>query len=194
MIPRRSLLVGSVASLSVPLVARFRRYLRAHGQPLIEPPANAPDTLFVTLEGDDYVISLGEPARQLPDVITWRQYLTKRGECTDETKENLERIENDWGVEQHDLDSLMDEYMWYDYWGRAESPTSRAFYLLQELDIGPELADGAKGPGLEFVDGPSPGSDYLAVHCLDALSISLLQHRLREIGSPLAVKYIGEIW
>jgi len=60
---------------------------------------------------------------------------------------------------------------------------------LHSLDIGPDLtgADGTIG-GLEFVDGPFPGSNYLGVHCHDDISVSLLQARLVELGENIEVQ------
>ena len=75
---------------------------------------------------------------------------------------------------------------------RVASPNALAFKLLEDLDIGPKLAGpGDEVGGLEFIDGDAPGHDYLGVHADDALSISLLQHRLNELDTGIAVELIG---
>ena len=44
--------------------------------------------------------------------------------------------------------------------------------------------------GLSFIDGCHPGNDYLGVRADDALSASLLQARLCELGENIRVELL----
>ena len=82
----------------------------------------------------------------------------------------------------------MPDDWWSEYLDRR-GPSAEAHYLLEGLDIGRDLrADGKVAGGLEFIDGPFPGNNYLGVHANDAISVSLLQHELNAISAGIAVK------
>ena len=78
-------------------------------------------------------------------------------------------------------------------WLRTDSPNANAYYLLEHLDIGPDLT-GANGElgGIHFIDGECPSYDYLGVRCEDELSVSLLQARLNELDTGLAVRVVED--
>lgn len=103
--------------------------------------------------------------------------------------EDYETLYYEFDMKPTELCQKADLSFYLDAWCRMKSPWSRAHALLQSLDIGPDLtgADGTVG-GLEFIDGPFPGSDYLGVHCYDDISISLLQARLVELGENIEVR------
>ena len=96
-------------------------------------------------------------------------------------------------VRPKQLDEEADWHWYAGPWLRIDAPSAKAYYLLQELDIGPILTD-ANGElaGIEYIDGPHPGNDYLGVYCNNELSISLLQARLNELDTGLAVRVVED--
>ena len=75
--------------------------------------------------------------------------------------------------------------------GEFDSPKAKAYHYLETLDLFGSNGIGELRRGdLQFVDGAFPGSDYLAVVSNDALSASLLQARLLELGEKTYVELI----
>lgn len=189
---RRAFIVGAGSALTLPIVSKFEWFIRNEGRPLIEVPRHPVDTLFVGLYSHGQ-ITLG-PEISSPPTITWREYLTQNEAWGDlpTRRSELREICNEYGIEPESLDSECDSEFWIDSWGRTESPNARAYHLLSTLDLGPELCGGPGEVGeLSFVDGPAPGNDYLGVHVYDDLSISLLQHRLNELGENIVVEVVS---
>ena len=122
------------------------------------------------------------PAFELPE-MTWREVI-ERYHCWPEYWEELKDV---YGMTDADLDKPTDVDSYIDSWCRLDSPNAEAFHLLNGLDIGTELRHGNKVGGLEFYDGPMPGSDYLGVHAECGVSLSLLQHRLNELKTGIKV-------
>ena len=67
-----------------------------------------------------------------------------------------------------DFDRVMDFWDVVDTWSYHDSPNARAYRLLEDLDLGPQLT-GAEAVGeINFIDGACPGVDYLGVASPDA--------------------------
>ena len=190
MITRRQFLIGAGSTLTLPLVNKFVLYLEYKGAPLIEAPSNPNDILYVNLD-EDYSIELGKFPDEIP-TLTWREFLFERlGYEYPKRLSDFRQLYEEWGVKPHEFDDEYEDY-YMDCWIRCESPSAQAFHLLQELDIGPLLSGpGDAVGGLSFIDGPSPCSNYVGVHADDDLSISLLQQRLNDLGTGIAVEMIG---
>jgi hypothetical protein len=188
MITRRAFLIGAGSALTLSIVDKFVWHLDNKGKPLIEKPKDTGKVLFVHGD-DDYRIDLGRTPEKFP-TVTWREFLVEKlGHPNPTTLSQFREIYYNYDIKPRDLDTECDSY--FGYWDQNESPTALAYNLLDGLDIGPVL----KGPGdevggLEFIDGDAPGHDYLGVHADDDLSISLLQHRLNELGTGIAVEFV----
>jgi len=190
MITRRSFLIGAGAVLTVDLVARFEWHIRNQGKPLILAPEK-PDTILHVLPDSGYEIYLG----------SWDEILerTHREALEDYCGLNMDKaklklsdyrmIWEDYGIRPRELDRPVSCDFLAEGLPRAASPSGAAYFLLDRLNIGPDLnGPGNLVGGLEFVDGPMPGNDYLGVSCRDEISISLLQARLNELGENIAVR------
>ena len=70
---------------------------------------------------------------------------------------------------------MIDEIIPMDFWYEAferRGPHADAHWLFKGLDIGPNLVmNGQVVGGLQFIDGPIPGNNYLAVHAEDEISV-----------------------
>jgi hypothetical protein len=189
MITRRKFLIGAGSALTLPTVNKFIWHIDSKGHPLIEKPSNPRKTLFVD-QFDDFRIDLGREPEEYP-TATWREFLVdKLGYKTPTTLSQFRDLYNEFGLKPRELDTDFDGY--FEYWDQTEGPSALAYRLLEELNIGPKLA----GPcnevgGIKFVDGDSPGHDYIGVHAYDNLSISLLQNRLNELGTGIALELIS---
>jgi hypothetical protein len=181
--------VGAGTALTLPIVSKFEWFIQTEGRPLIEVPRHPVETLFVGLYSDGE-ITLGRDVYDLPR-ITWGEYLAQYvigGELPSRRSE-LREICGPYGIEPESLDCECDSEFWMDSWARTDSPNATAYHLLDSLDLGPELRGRPGEFGeLRYIDGPSPGNDYLGVYVDDPLSISLLQHRLNALGENIAVE------
>lgn len=188
MLTRRAFLAGTAGTLSTTLLQRFEWFLRDQKRPLIEAPTAPTEHLYVSRDyGDELLITLGKPD-ELPDPPTWAEFFATTWGVDTKDKAGLLDACADWGLEPEQLYSECESETWITHWCRNESVQAKAFYLLEDLDIGTTLR-GATGEvgGLTFIDGPSPGNDYLGVHADNELSISLLQHRLNELRTGIQV-------
>jgi hypothetical protein len=91
---------------------------------------------------------------------------------------------------EQELDDPADENIVGSYWNRYLSASSRAFRHLQAVDLWTYENGGRDETiGLTFQDWPYvPGGwEVLAVHCDDELAVSLLQHRLNQLGADTAL-------
>lgn len=190
MFSRRAFLIGAGTALTLPVVKKFQWFIEQHDRPLIEVPENPIETLYVYRDFD-YQIDLGAYVDELPS-ITWRQFLTDyQGEEIPTKLSEFRDLYENWGIRPRDLDTECPSDRWVDSWARSDSPNARAYDLLSGLDLGPELTGGpCQIGGIEFIDGASPGNDYLGVQAKDELSVSLLQHRLNELGQRYEVELL----
>jgi hypothetical protein len=186
MITRRSFLVGAGSTLTLSTVDKFIWHIDNKGNPLIETPKGRSKVLYVS-KGDDFRIDLGRAPDKYP-TATWRKFLVnKLGHENPTSLSQFREIYHNYGIRPCDLNTECECY--FEYWDRTESPTALAYNLLDELNIGPILAGPSNSiGGLVFMDAPAPGHDYLGVHANDDLSVSLLQHRLNELGTGITVE------
>ena len=89
---------------------------------------------------------------------------------------------------EHLLDTPADSSDICEWYARHDSANARAFYELQDLDLGPVIGTYRSRGELRFIDGPCPGNDSLIVTANDMTSLSLLQARLNEINAGILVK------
>jgi len=126
--------------------------------------------------------------------LTYREMLYHyRGVSEPKTLSDFRDIYHEWGITPKMLDQFADPMDYVDEWGRIDSPKAKAYHYLETLDLfGSNGIGGLRRGDLQFVDGAFPGSDYLAVVSNDALSASLLQARLLELGEKTYVELIPE--
>ena len=156
------------------------------GEPLIIPPADITTELFAVGDGSgEYRLNIGDP-RVGPPRMTLQEFINR---YYDGDVEGFvaECYDND---EDADLDAEVDEWEVVEHWAATDSPHALAYYMLDGLDLGPDL-DGPDAVGeLQFICGPCPGNDYLGVHATDALTLSLLQERLNQLKTGIHIKIL----
>ncbi len=172
---------GAAAGFILPsYYIRALEFLDQFGKPLLRHPEIITDDLFVRDEGSHLLMHLGDPELGPPE-MTWREFLEEYHPYA------LEDPEGEWGVLESDLDELVDSEFVVESWARSDSPNAQAYYLLESLDLGPDLSGSDAVGGLVFTNCPMPGSDYLGVAAEDHVSISLLQQRLNDLGTGIRV-------
>ncbi len=184
-ISRRQFILGTAAGLILPsYFDRAFSYFENTGEALLEVPRNTQIELIASFDlGDEYELNLGDPYQEPPE-MTVREYACRyyAGE-----EDYLNWIEED----DVDLDAKMDFWDIIDTWARHDSPNARAYRLLENLDLGPELCGENAVGEINFIDGPCPGNDYLGVHAPTQLDLSLLQARLNGLNTGIRLS-VGE--
>ena len=182
-ISRRQFILGTASGLILPAYYdKVLAFIENHGEPLIEIPKQASLDLYAVSQGpgDGYELNAGVPWAE-PPPMTVREFAVEH--CGGE-----EAFREEWrDGEEVDFDDFMDPEFTVEYWGRSKSPNAQAFYLLDGLDLGPDL-EGANAVGeIRFIDGACPGNDYLGVRATDQVSVSLLQKRLNELDTGIRI-------
>lgn len=183
---RRNFLIGVGAGLILPTFYETAyKHLLLHDSPLILPPSKP----TIELLAHDYAgygsftLNWGDPYSDLPDFnyMSWRNFAD---EYLGGDYEWILLANED--EEDFDLDDAVNPYWAEDHWILKHSPNGRAYDLLSGYDLGLDHQE-ANGVGqIEFIECDRPGSDYRGVEA-DAVGLSLLQHKLNELGSGISV-------
>jgi hypothetical protein len=186
-ISRRQFLLGTTAGLILPsFYERAYSFFENHGEPLLIAPNHAEGILCVTHSCDTLQLHLGDPEEGPPE-MSIREFCLRHGHGDPATW-----YRDDWlcidDPDPVDMNDPMDEWAIFDWWLRTDSSSARAYHFLENLDLGSHLTGPDAVGSLEFIDGPCPGNDYLGVEAFDELSVSLLQHRLNELGTGLRIE------
>ena len=180
-ISRRQFILGTASGLILPsYYDKVLSYFENHGEPLIEIPKQADTELLVVDDYGSLQFHLGDPEAEPPE-MTVREFALEH--CGSE-----EAYREEWcDGEEVDFDDFVDPEIVLDYWARDESSNAQAFYLLEGLDLGPDLNRKNAVGEIRFIDGACPGNDYLGVEAADQVSISLLQKRLNELDMGIRI-------
>jgi hypothetical protein len=187
---RRSFLVGAgSAIITTSFYKDVVRYTERKDAPLIVPPDNYNAILYaLDDEYGGFDLYLGKhPLEDHPPSWTWGEYL--EGARGWDKKQVRQFLAENYGVSLREARDFVDHPASEDdvleWYLRRRSASAKAFYELQQLDLGPEF----DGEGeIRFIDGPCPGNDSLIVTADDSVSLSLLQARLTELNSGILVK------
>jgi hypothetical protein len=194
--------LGTASAGAGLIVARYYdtafAYLQNHGEPLLQAPRSVNQTLFAYgtsgWDGSDqWRLSLGDwfKARQY---FTWREvferYNTDQQDYFSEYQ-SLAEMADEWGFASED--ALLDSDAYFEHfendWYANDCPFTQAYDLLDCDEIGPVLRHGDAIGHLFFEYAPGmcsvPGG---IVDAADLLTLSLLQHRLNELGKGIAIK------
>jgi len=187
---RRQFLVRAAAVLGALITPAFVRdaqaFARAEGAPLLLPPAvRANRTLIAVPMHRGYSLHIGTPFEPMP-MWTWRELAEERG-CwgVDEVLEFI--AEHNDGLNKRERRALLDEpaddWLVAECWDESYASTTLAFNYLDELDLGPAFGESRHARGtLHFIESYGPGDNTRVVEAADALTLSLLQARLVELG------------
>ena len=192
---RRSFLVGAGAIITTSFVDNAQAFARKTGEPYLLSEVRTPQVLYAcrTFDCDHperFQLTFGKPQYEPSYVPTWGEFLKLEGvDETDET--SWDEFSTKWEISKADLRRPMNEYAWQCSWDCRYSPSARAVRMLEGLDLHRSDKHRSIG-GLEFIEGQYPGSFDRWVEAEDALSVSLLQARLRELRAPVEVR-LGEL-
>lgn len=184
-ISRRQFILGTAAGLILPsYYEKIFSYFENTGEAFLEAPRQTEIELFAADGGgDSYELNWGDPWEEPPE-MTVREF--SRRFYSDE-EEFLDAWGEDWVT---DWNAPMDWDYILDFWARTDSPRARAYRLLEDFDLGPDLT-GAEAVGeIRFIDGPCPGNDYLGVNAPTQLDLSLLQKRLNDLDAGIRIKIV----
>ena len=184
---RRGFLIGAGSLLTTAFVSDARSFIRRTSQPLLASPAEVAQTMYWYEHGDDgYTLTLGEWTMDPPPAPTWRKFFIDQG-IPHKTEKEANKIYEIHCIGPEDYDKPVSERYWWDRWECEDNPSAKAFWLLSEANLGPELGS-ARGPLLEFHEGDNhPGSNDRWVIAKNKLSLSLLQARLIDIRMPIKI-------
>ncbi len=178
-ISRRQFIIGTAAGLILPAYFdRLFTFYENTGEALLEAPGKTEIDLVALDRGDGtYQLNWGDPYEEPPE-MTVREFAIR-----------YFGSEEEWldcnGYEDDDFDRVMDFWDVVDSWAYNDSPNARAYRLLEDLDLGPQLT-GAEAVGeINFIDGACPGVDYLGAHAPTQLDIALLQKRLNDLDTGI---------
>ena len=195
---RRQFLIGSGSILTASFISKATVFAEKTKSvlPLME-QSNAKQTIYFVNNGFDYQLLLNQSGFDYPPAITYREALDRYFGVFIPQDKPLNRSDTrelsfDPGLMPKQLDEEADFEFFGESWARTDSPNAEAYHLLDGLDLFDYSGDeGRLIGGLKFIDGPHPGSDYLGVHADDALSANLLQARLLELNTDIAVEIVG---
>ena len=178
---RRQFILGTAAGLILPsYYDKVFTFFENHGEPLLELPASSDIELFAVDWGNcGPQLHLGDPHTEPPE-MTIREFAERYCGGTEQYLE-------EYGYEESDLDSLMDYYDVLDTWIYNDAPAARAYRLLEDMDLGPDLSGEDSVGEIRFIDGVSPGNDSFWCEAADEVSLSLLQKRLNELNTGIRV-------
>ncbi len=155
-------------------------YWENHGEALIEVPKTTEiELIAVDRGGDGLELNWGDPWEG-PPKMTVREFA--RRYCGGE---EAYRIDWCWEEEEVDFDAQMDWWDVVDCWARVDSPNAKAYRLLENLNLGPDLVGKDAVGEIRFIDGPCPGNDYLGVEAPSLVDVSLLQKRLNDLDTGI---------
>ena len=180
-ISRRQFILGTASGLILPsYYDKVLSYFENHGEPLIEIPKQADTELLVVDDYGSLQFHLGDPEAEPPE-MTVREFALEH--CG-----SKKAYQEEWcDGEDVDFDDFVDPEIVVDYWARHDGSNAQAFYLLEGLDLGPDLNRKNAVGEIRFIDGACPGNDYLGVEAADQVSISLLQKRLNELDMGIRI-------
>jgi hypothetical protein len=188
-ISRRQFILGTGAGLILPAYYdKVFTFFENHGEPIIEAPKQALNDLYAVNWNDCFIeFHLGEVQPEAPGPMTIREFAI-RYFGDEQGYLDAYCCERD-GIEV-DFDAIQDPVMLENTWLRRDSPMARAYRLLENLDLGPDL-NGKDAVGqIDFLDAPNMHSWYLGVQTEDPVSVSLLQKRLNDLNTGVRVSLV----
>ena len=101
--------------------------------------------------------------------------------------EQMDRLEDYWGIGECELDMEIDEDYVMDRWLLHDGPAAQAYYLLDSLDLGNALRGPGAVGGIDFMEESNMVWTWRYATPKDEVSLSLLQQRLNDLGTGIRV-------
>jgi hypothetical protein len=178
---RRQFILGTGAGLILPsYYDKVFTFFENTGEALIEIPKQTDiELIAIDRTGDGFELNWGDPWLEPPE-MTVREFAVRYFG----SEENFIELSEE---EDIDFDAKMDFWDVVDTWSYRDSPNARAYRLLEDLDLGPDLTGEDAVGEIKFIEGASPGNDYLGVEAPSQLDISLLQKRLNDLDTGIRI-------
>ena len=191
MLSRRQFLLAAAGAI-VPgeifpgFLGRALSYLEENDEPLLISPDN-PDHVLYAVHGElgEYSLLLDNPSLE-PPTFTWREFMEHFFGSV-ENYLGIDELSEVGEVFEYGLDEEADWWTVLQCWIPKDSPEAQAFDLLYPLELGHSGNNSNAVGALDFIEGPMPGSNYRGVHAENALTLSILQHELLQLGQPVKV-------
>ncbi len=187
MISRRGFLMGAGGLLTASFVRDARSFVLRKQEPLLVPPPQADWTIFWHDNGEQGVMLTVGEWDFCPPAPTWREFFVSEG-IPHRAASDAEHLFAQHGIEPADYDDQVDGFWWETRFDLETGPTAKAFKLLRNLDLGPDLAHAARQPHLVFCEGDVANADSRWVDVRDHLTLSLLQARLIDLDLPIKIE------
>ena len=156
-----------------------------HGEILLRPAPDAKTILYAYQEME-LELNLGDPRTRPPQMIR-REFIEKYVYGGLETY--FEELSDLDGCEGYDLDAEVDFEEVLDVWGLVDSPWAKAYKYLESLDLGPDFTSPDAVGGIRTGTG-APGTNHIALHANDDISLSLLQERLNQLNTGVRIELL----
>jgi hypothetical protein len=186
MLSRRGFLIGAGGLLTAAFVKDARSFVSRTKQPLLEAPPKVAQTVYWYDNGNGLLLTLGAYKLEPPPPPTWREFFVREG-IPHATKDEAYAIWADHMIWPDDYDEPVNSRYWYDWYDLEGGPCAKAYGLLDDLDLGPELDSAREGPHLAFEEGAYPGDNSRWVNASGKLALSLLQARMIDLNLPIKV-------
>ena len=168
-------------------------HYRRTGEALLLHNANYTKRIVASNEYGE--ISLEDP--DAPDEapsMTWREYAQEYAGMS------MEEYAAEYGLPESEWDEEADQYQVHDSWAengpRRETASGSVYCLLEDFDLGQQslsLDDMEIEQILgyiAFIDGDSPGNDFLGVRVSSPTALAALQYRLNELGTGIKIEMV----
>ena len=140
--------------------------------------------------GEKYILHTENPNEAKPPEITYWEYLRDSLGYWEEPEEMTEEDFDDFGIKKRQLNEMCPVEWYQDTWWEWYSSTSKPFYLLNEYRdekiLGKDLFD-----KIEWIEGPHPGSNYVAVEFQDKETVLEFQKKVSEVGNPVNIEFVN---
>ncbi len=185
-ISRRQFILGTAAGLILPsFYDKVFTFFENHGEPLLELPKQPSRTMYAYTRGDGFEFLLDGLEIEPPIPMTRREYARRYFGGEQAYMDAYEYDPNYVDFDEPEREEWVDMA-----WTRNDSPSAKAYRLLDGLDLGSEFSgDDAVGQ-IDFLDCPNPCSIYLGVQTEDPVSVSLLQKRLNDLNIGISVSMV----
>ena len=184
---RRQFLVGLASGLILPKFYDWtRNYVERTGEaPLMK--VKDPQIILkanTSVYGmEHYTLFEGEIETSIPDFtfMSWREF-------ADEYLGDSEGWVELWEQDEIDPDDYVEQGFAEETWILQSSSNGRAYNILSGYELNLTGSEPGKAGFIDFVECPSPGSNYRGVEC-DDLGLALLQKRLidLDVGIQLTI-------
>jgi hypothetical protein len=186
MLSRRGFLIGTAGLLTAAFVKDAQSFVRRKCQPLLEAPPEVSQILHWYDNGNGLLLTLGAYQLEAPEPPTWREFFNSEG-IPHATEDEACAVWADHMIWPEDYDEPVNERYWYDWFDLEGGPCPKAYRLLDDLDLGPDLDSRREGPQLVFQEGAYPGDNSRWVQASGKLALSLLQARLIDLKLPICI-------